>query len=211
MTQNKPPPVVDARSRFPLGATGYNKAFEVNRWKCEAALKREVIAFRAKLYRSCGMAEHPSMLKAGIMYAPMVKGFDALWRILEQAGGWGAEVLDECAGNADVRAALKLLNLGPVSLESLSAAVKSNEFEAYRNDVTYLRCLAAERKAFEMLPKIMGAQMARDHSYEQVRKKSAAFRDETEQRMVELQEDGDVDGDDISAMLDTFKDQGDDP
>lgn len=196
-----------ASERFPLGAAANAKAVQIARWKQEQRIREETKRFRAGLYRACGMKEDPTMEKAGVVsYAPMAKGFDALWRTIEQSNGWSAQTLDACAGNADIRAVLKLLGLGPVTMGSVVAACKTIEFEAYKSDTLYLRCLAAERKALEMLPKLIAGQVTRDHMFASVYQRREAFRDEAEQQAALIQQDvDDMDGADVAALLDQFK------
>jgi hypothetical protein len=197
-----------ASQRFPLGVFNARKRCRDLRIKQDVRLRGELSSFRAKLYRAAGMQEHPSMADAGVRYDHLAAGFDALWRIIEQAGGWSTATLAECAKNAAVRDAIKAMGLGAVTMESVALASRSDEFLAYRRDCEYLRCLAAQKKAFEFLPRMMCDAMIREHRFLEAIQKRDAVQDSAQRNIDEMLDDADVDADDIGALLDSFEEDG---
>jgi len=148
------------------------------------------------------MKVQPLLRWAGVDYGPYVKAFDELWACIEKHGGWGEETLRQCKSNVHIRQAMGALHMGPVTLPGLTNLVKTDEFEAYRRDVTYLRCLAAEKRSHDKLPDLIADHVVREHAYEAGQRRTAMVKDENERLVAEALDDADIDGDDIAAMLD---------
>lgn len=167
-----------ASRRFPLNQFGRSYTDR----KVQEQRQRQALAeYRERIARAAGMDDLRSpLLGRFVDYMPVLRGFDAMWRIVEKHGGWASETVQECHGHADVKSALAYLDLLPVTLETLVAAFRSPEFEAYRSDAEYLRCLAAEKKAHALLPQIVADTIVREQRYMEGYRRSAALNDAIE-------------------------------
>lgn len=168
-----------ASKRFPLN--GYQRSYYTDRKAQEERQRQALAEYRERIARAAGMDDIRSpLLGRFVDYMPVLRGFEAMWRIVEKHNGWSSEVLEECHGHADVKIALGYLNLLPLTLETLVAAFRSPEFEAYRSDAEYLRCLAAEKKAHDVLPKVIADAIAREQRYMEGYRRSAALNEAIE-------------------------------
>lgn len=207
-----------ATRRFPLRAlTGAGDKFE--RRRSERRARAALADFRAALVRVLEMhdlGEYP-LLGEFVDYTPCLRGFEAMWRIVEKHNGWAAEAVDECRQNVDVKMALRELKLLPVTLEHLVMAFRSKEFEAYRADAEYLRCLAAEKRAHSMLPQVIADTIVREQRYMEGFRRSEALQERLDAANRRALEDGGhlgADENELAAFLerefDRRNDDGDD-
>ncbi len=189
-----------ASARFPLNA--FNRKQKWERRHQEEAIQHQLVDYRARLARATGMTDKLQLLGRFKDYMPVLRGFEAAWRIVEQNNGWGVETVEACAQNADVRVALGHMGLMPPTMENLVLLFKSQEFEAYRSDSEYLRCLAAEKRAHEHLPRLIADAIAREHRYSEGNRRSAALYDAVREANQQILNGGrKVDEDDLEAFL----------
>lgn len=191
---------IPARSRFPLGYFDNQLASWEARWAEERALQEDVGKLRSKMRRLTG-EETPLMADKVVNYGPYAAGLQAAWDLCAKHVTNLALAWDEAAVNGAVRQALRALGL-PHSINGFMALVRTSEFEAFRRDVEFIRCLAAQKEAFEKLPTVMAATMAREHRLWEARRRLYTVAEkEEEARALMLEGAAELDGDDIAAAL----------
>lgn len=167
-----------ASKRFPLN--GFKRSY-TDRKDQEERQRLALVEYRERIARATGMDDVRSpLLGRFVDYLAMLRGFEAMWSIVEKHNGWSSAVLEECHGHADVKAAMQALDLVPITLETLVAAFRTPEFEAYRSDAEYLRCLAAEKQAHDVLPKVIADAIVREQRYMEGYRRSAALNEAIE-------------------------------
>ena len=193
-----------ATRRFPLNA--FSRGARTARREAERKVRASLVEFRARLVSAQGMDDlRDPLLGEFVDYRACMAGFEAMWRIAERHNGWATEAVSECMAHADVKVALANLGLLPVSLQNLVLAFKSPEFEAYRSDSEYLRCIAAEKRAHELLPQVIADTIVREQRYMEGFRRSAALNERMERATRQrLEENGQVvDVDEFSAYLES--------
>lgn len=190
---------IPARARFPLGYFDAKEKSWEARWAEERTLQEDVGKLRSKLRRVTG-EEEPLMGKL-VEYGPIAAGLQAAWdlcarHVTNLAGAWDAAAL-----NGEVKKAMRALGL-PHSVNGFMALVRTEEFEAFRRDVEFMRCLASQKAAFDLLPNVMAHTMAREHRLWEARRRLYTVAEkEEEARQLLLEDAAAVDGDDIAAAL----------
>lgn len=187
-----------ARERWGASISHTSGPSESVREEEERAIQDEVKAFRAKLRRINGETAHE--VTWYVAYSKWIDGFQEFWNVLMECNGDLAKTWTKVQFNVKVRSVMRELNL-PHEPESLITMCRSEEFEAFRRDAEFAKCLSAQKFAFELLPHAMARAMAREHRFWEVRRRHFSLDKQEARVMKQVFDSVDVDEMDLEVAM----------
>lgn len=187
-----------ARERWGASISHTSGPSESVREEEERALQDEVKAFRAKLRRINGETAHE--VTWYVAYSKWLDGFQEFWDVLQATNGSLAKTWEKVQFNVKVRSVMREMNL-PHEPESLITMCRSEEFEAFRRDAEFAKCLSAQKFAFELLPQAMARTMAREHRFWEVRRRHFSLDKHEARVMKQVFDSVDVDEMDLEVAM----------